>query len=312
MRRNARGGTIEKLAFRSPPPLRAGSLVAVVAPASGFDREELFRGLAWLRTRYRLRVDRRIFARAGYLAGADEARAVVLARAMLDDEVEAIVCARGGYGAMRILDDLPWDRFAERPKALVGFSDVTALHVVANARGIATVHGPNVTGLGRSITAGERASLLAALEGGAPSPWTDLDVIVPGEASGPIVGGNLALVEAMAAAGRLVVPRGAIVVLEDVAERPYRVDRMMTALLVSGHLARASAIVFGQFAQCAPGPDGVTVDDVLRDRARSLGIPVVAGAPFGHGAPNHAFLLGGSATLRDATLSWGGLPLTAS
>ncbi|MBN9161506.1 MAG: hypothetical protein BGO98_44435 [Myxococcales bacterium 68-20] len=292
------------MAFRSPPPLRAGSLVAVVAPASGFDREELFCGLAWLQARYRLRIDQRILARAGYLAGADEARAAVLAGAMLDDEVEGIVCARGGYGAMRILEALPWDRFAEQPKALVGFSDVTALHAVANARGITTVHGPNVTGLGRSITAAERASLIATLEGGALSPWTDLEVLVPGEASGPVIGGNLALVEAMAAAGRLVVPSGSIVVLEDVTERPYRIDRMLTALLVSGHLARASAIVFGQFTQCAPGPDGVTVDEVLLDRTRSLGIPVVARAPFGHGAPNHAFPLGRNATLRGGTLSW--------
>jgi muramoyltetrapeptide carboxypeptidase len=284
--------------------LRSGSTVAVVAPASGFDREELFRGLAWLATRYRLRIDARILGRAGYLAGADEARAAVLSAAMLDPEVDGIVCARGGYGAMRILDVLPWDRFAERPKVLVGFSDITALHLAANARGIPTVHGPNVTGLGRSITAAERLSLITALEGGPAEPWTGLEVIVPGEARGPVVGGNLALVEAMAAAGRLVVPEGAIVVLEDVTERPYRIDRMLTSLLLGGHLARASAIVFGGFTQCHPGPDGVTVDEVLRERTSGLGVPVVAGAPFGHGAPNHAFCLGREAVLHGEVLEW--------
>ncbi|MBX3220112.1 MAG: LD-carboxypeptidase [Labilithrix sp.] len=293
------------MALRSPPPLSRGSLVAVVAPASGFDRDELFRGLAWLSTRYRLQVDARILAREGYLAGADASRADVLSRAMLDDDVEGIVCARGGYGAMRILEALPWERFAARPKALVGFSDVTALHVVANAHGVATVHGPNVTGLGRSITAAERASLIATLEGATPAPWTGLEVLAPGDARGPLVGGNLALVEAMAAAGRLVVPRGAIVALEDVTERPYRIDRMLTALLLGGHLARASAVVFGGFTQCEPGPDGVTVEAVLRERTRGLGIPVVAGAPFGHGAPNHAFVLGGEAVLRGGAVYWG-------
>ncbi len=292
------------LALRVPLPIRKGSIVAVAAPASGFDREELFRGLAWLSTRYRLRVDQRILQRSGYLAGADESRADVLARAMLDPEVGAIVCARGGYGSMRILDALPWERFAQHPKPILGFSDITALHLAANARGVASVHGPNVTGLGRSITAAERASLIACLEGGALEPWTDLTPLMPGDARGVVVGGNLALVQAMAAASRLEIPNGAIVVLEDVTERPYRIDRMLTSLLLGGHLARASAIVFGGFTQCDPGPDGVTVEDVLRDRTSALGIPVVTNAPFGHGAPNHSFPLGREATLRGRTLEW--------
>jgi muramoyltetrapeptide carboxypeptidase len=292
------------LDLRAPAPLRPGSVVGVVAPASRFDRDELFCGLAWLQTRYRLRIDARILDRTGYLAGTDETRASVLERAMLDPEIDAIICARGGYGAMRILDRLPWEQFAARPKWLVGFSDVTALHLVANAHGIATVHGPNVTGLGRSITASERASLIAVLEGGSIRPWAGLDVLAPGEARGCVVGGNLALVEAMAAAGRLVIPERAILALEDVTERPYRIDRMLTSLLLGGHLARASGIVFGGFTQCEPGPDGVTAADVLRERTRGLGIPVVAHAPFGHGAPNHSFPLGRSATLRGDHLAW--------
>lgn len=292
------------LSLKAPSPLRAGSSIAIVAPAGRFDREELFRGLAWLSSRYRLRIDARILDREGYLAGSDEVRASVLGRAMLDPEVEAIVCARGGYGSMRILDALPWDGFVDHPKRLVGFSDITALHLAANARGVSTVHGPNVTGLGRSISASERASLIATLEDGVLFPWTDLDVLVDGQATGPVVGGNLALVEAMAAAGRLAVPAGAILVLEDVTERPYRIDRMLTSLLLGGHLARASAIVFGGFTHCDAGPDGVTVEEVLRERTRALGIPVVARAPFGHGAPNFAFPLGRIATLRGDRIDW--------
>ncbi len=274
------------------PPLRPGAIIAVVAPAGPFDREELFRGLAWLRTRYRLRVDGRIFQRRGYFAGADDARAEVMAGAMVDDDVGAILCARGGYGSMRILDALPWTAFTARPKWLVGFSDITAIHLAANGRGIPTVHGPNVTGLGRTISAAERASLIAALEGLAPAPWTGLRVLVPGQASGTVVGGNLALVEAMAAADRLSVPPGAILLLEDVSERPYRIDRMLTSLLLGGHLERAGAIVFGDFARCDPGPDGVSAFEVVRERTKGLGIPVAVGAPFGHGSSNHAFALG--------------------
>jgi muramoyltetrapeptide carboxypeptidase len=280
-----------------PRSIRPGALVALVAPASPFGREEMFRGLAWLRTRYRVRASTRAGDRAGYLAGDDARRARELAAAMSDPEVDAIVCARGGYGAMRILDDLPWKAFAERPKWLVGFSDVTALHVTANAGGVATIHGPNVTGLGRGITPSERLALLDALEGRAASAWRSLDVIRAGTARGPLFGGNLSLVAAMAAANRLVVPEGAIVVLEDITEKPYRVDRMLTSLLLGGHLARAGALVFGGFTQCDPGPDGVTVEHVLRERTSTLSVPVVAGAPFGHGAPNRAFVLGADAAL---------------
>jgi muramoyltetrapeptide carboxypeptidase len=286
-----------------PHPLAPGALVAVVAPSSPFDRDELFRGLAWLRQRYRLRISTGIFTRSGYMAGQDARRASELAGAMRDPDVAAILCARGGYGAMRILDELPWDAFAAAPKWIVGFSDVTALHAAAQARNICTIHGPNATGLGRSITAAERAALIAALEGGASRrEWSGLEALRGGDAEGPLVGGNLALVHAMAAAGRFVVPPGAIVALEDVTERPYRIDRMLTSLRLAGAFTHASAVVFGSFSQCEPGSDGTTVRDVLGAFAASVHIPVLCGAPFGHGAPNEAFVLGAKARLGGGTL----------
>jgi muramoyltetrapeptide carboxypeptidase len=125
-----------------------------------------------------------------------------------------------------------------------------------------------------------------------------------GEARGPIFGGNLALLAAMAAAGRLVVPDGCILALEDVTEAPYRVDRMLTSLLLGGHLRRASAVVIGSFVRCEAGPDGVTVDDVLRERTSRLGVPVVRGAPFGHGTRNDAFIVGRTAHLLGTRLDW--------
>jgi muramoyltetrapeptide carboxypeptidase len=294
--------------FIRPPPLRPGSLVAVCAPASPFDRDELFRGLAWLSMRYRLRLSSSILARTGYTAGDDARRSAELAGAMNDPEVAAIICARGGYGAMRIIDELPWDAFAARPKWLVGFSDVTALHVIATARGICSLHASNVTGLGRSITAAERASLIHGLEGLPMPAWTALEAIHRGSsgvaARGPLVGGNLALLVGMAAGNRLAIPEGAILAIEDVTERPYRLDRMLTSMRLGGHLARLSAIVLGGFTQCDAGPDGVTAVDVLARCTAGLGIPVVASAPFGHGAPNHAFVLGATATLQATTLSF--------
>jgi muramoyltetrapeptide carboxypeptidase len=275
----------------------------VVAPSSPFPREDFFRGLAWLRDRYRIRARGAILGREGFLAGDDASRARVLGEAMTDPEVRAIVAARGGYGAMRILDDLPWDAFAASPRWIVGFSDVTALHVVAAARGVQSIHAPNVTGLGKGVTPWTRARWLAALERpGAPQEWCNLQIIRGGDAAGPLFGGNVALLEAMAAAGRLRIPDGAILVLEDVTERPYRVDRMLTSLRIGGHFARLSAIVLGEFAQCDPGPDGVPTADVLAERTADLGIPVLAGAPFGHGPRNDAFILGAQATIKSNRL----------
>lgn len=276
-----------------PPPLVPGDLVAVVAPASSFPREELLRGLAWLRTRYRLRISPGIFAREGFLAGSDARRGTELLAALRDDDVKAVVAARGGYGMMRLLEGVSPAELARAPKWLVGFSDVTALHASAWAAGVASVHGPNVTGLGRHASPRVRSAWLQCVEQPtAPRAWTGLSVLRGGEARGVVVGGNLSLLHAMAAAGRLLVPRGAVLALEDINEAPYRIDRMLTSLRLGGHFARASAIVLGAFTRCATAADGRSVDEVLAERTLDLGLPVLAGAPFGHEAHNEAFVLG--------------------
>jgi len=278
--------------FRAPAYLRPGSVVRVVAPASGFPRDELLRGLAFLCGRYTVRMRSDALSRHGYLAGTDARRASELAEAMRDPETSAIVCARGGYGITRIVDGLPWDAFASSPKWIVGFSDVTALHCRASRLGVASVHAPNVTGLSRA-TPHEKAQLMALLERGEAPSFEGLEVLHDGPAArGPSVGGNLALLEAEASAGSLVVPEGAVLVLEEVTERPYRIDRMLTSLLRAGHLARAQAIVLGDLTECGPGPDGTTALEVIRERTAGLGKLVLAGASFGHGARNMSVPLG--------------------
>jgi muramoyltetrapeptide carboxypeptidase len=253
-----------------------------------------------------MRMSSRVFERDAFLAGSDEARAACLVEAMRDPEVKAVVAARGGYGAMRVMGDVAWEELASRPKWLVGFSDVTALHACAWRAGVASVHGPNVTGLGRDVSAGDRGAWLAALERPAATrSWEGLQVVHPGSAEGVIVGGNLSMLHAMAASGRLEIPAGAVVALEDVTEAPYRVDRMMTSLLIGDHLARASAIVLGGFDRCPPGRDGRTVEEVLAERTSQLGVPVLAGAPFGHGERNEAFVLGRRVRVEGATVRFG-------
>jgi muramoyltetrapeptide carboxypeptidase len=291
--------------FAFPPPLVPGDRIAVVAPSSPFPAAEFWRGLAWLRGRYEIVARSSVLDRAGFLAGDDDARAAGLAAAMTLPGVKAVIAARGGYGATRIVDRLPWDELARAPRWIVGFSDVTALHAELAARGVASVHGPHVTGLAATHPR-TRAAWLQALERPhAKVTWRDLSVVRQGIAEGPLVGGNLALVEAMATAGRWHPPEGAILALEDVTERPYRLDRMLTSLRLGGHLARVAGIVLGEFVHCDPGPDGVLAETVLVERTKDLGIPVVVGAPFGHGDRNDAVVLGARARIDGSRVEIG-------
>lgn len=292
-----------------PAPLQPGDLVAVVAPSSPFEAVLGWRGLGYLASRYRLRFERSMFQREGYLAGSDERREAELRAALCDPEVRAIVAARGGYGATRYAHRLPWPALVERPKWIVGFSDVTALHVEAQAVGVASLHAPHLTALGRA-DAPLREGFVDALERPTRQRvFRDLGSLVQGEARGPLVGGNLTLLASCAAAGRLKMPRSAILFLEDVTERPYRIDRALTSLLVGGHLDALSGVVLGGFTACDPGPDGVTVEAVLRERLSGLGLPVASGLPAGHDRVNEPLVLGCQATLsvgaRGAELALG-------
>jgi muramoyltetrapeptide carboxypeptidase len=292
-----------------PRPLRPGDRVAIVAPSGHFPHVIVWRGLSVLRERYRLRFDRGLFARSIYLAGSDDRRREELRRALEDDDVAAIIAARGGYGANRFVHELDWARLRERPKWIVGFSDITALHVEAARVGVATLHASHVTALGWCDRVG-RASFLRALEDPlAPRRFDGLQGWVPGEAEGPLFGGNLALLHACAAAGRLAVPAGAIVFIEDIGERPYRLDRMLTTLIVGGHFAGAGGFVLGDFTDCQPGPDGATALEVVRGIVGRLGVPVVAGVPAGHGLRNEPLVLGARVRVSGSVDGSGALEL---
>jgi muramoyltetrapeptide carboxypeptidase len=280
-----------------PPPLRPGDAVAVVAPSGPFDREAALAGIAWLEKRYRVTYRPSLFAKDGYLAGRDQRRIDELQSA-LDGDVGAVVAARGGYGLSRIAHLIDWRRARRRPRWIVGFSDLTVLHVEAWRRGFGSVHGAMVCSLGRA-NAGARRQWIDTLERPTQErTWRGLAKWRRGRATGTLVGGNLAILHACAAAARLSIPKGAVVLLEDIGERPYRVDRMLTNLVTSGHLRRASAIVVGGFTDCVAGPDRTSVEKVLKERLASLDVPVVAGLPVGHGARNDAIVLGRRAEVR--------------
>lgn len=288
-----------------PPlaPLRVGDAIAVVSPSGAVDSEALDVGLAWCAQRYRVSLGASARQRAGFLAGADGARAADVTAALADREVRAVVATRGGYGATRLLDAHAgrWvTALRDDPKALVGFSDITALHAVWSRAGVRSVHGTMVLGLGRC---GGDDELSAVLEGAVPPPWTGLQPWSPGSASGVAAGGNLALLAALVGTPWQLDLRDRVVFLEEIGEAPYRVDRTLTTLRSAGALDGVRALVLGEFTRCEPGREGVTVEEVLRERLGSLGVPVLAGAPFGHGAVHRPWVQGARVTLRgDGTV----------
>jgi muramoyltetrapeptide carboxypeptidase len=284
-----------------PEPLRPGARVAVVAPSSPFDRDLVLRGLEFLRERYRVEIDPGLFEKEGYLAGSDERRLSELDRYLRDPDVGAIVTARGGYGLLRIAHRADWASLRRFPKWLVGFSDATTLHLEAGRAGVASLHAENVGGLGRG-GAPVRDALVNALENPAERrTFGGLTAWNPGRARGTLVGGNLTLIASAATAGRLSLPVGAVLMIEDVTEAAYRIDRLLTGLIVGGHLDGVGAVVVGDFSEC-PASHGVDVYEVLRERLSTLRVPVAAGLPVGHGGRNMPLVLGVSAEL-DASES---------
>ncbi len=271
-----------------PPRLEVGDLVAVPATAGVVPPERLAEGVARLESwGLRVRVGQHVFdthPELPYLAGSDESRAGDFTAAWMDPEVSAVMLARGGYGTQRVLDLLDWRRLAEAaPKLLVGFSDVTALHQAVAARlGLVTVHGHVVTSLGRADDASAE-SLRRLLMG--PVSVTDLfdgsriGVLVPGRASGVLTGGNLALLAAEIGTPFMRPARGGIVVLEDVDEPIFRVDRLVTHLLRTGWFDGVRGIALGAFTDCGPPAE---VHTVLVERLTPLGVPMVSGFEVGH------------------------------
>ncbi|HLX50338.1 MAG TPA: LD-carboxypeptidase [Streptosporangiaceae bacterium] len=321
------------LARRRPKRLRPGSRVAVVAPSGRNDADLVAAGCAVL-TGWGLEVEVAPHALAShpdlsYLAGNDTGRAADLQQAWLDPRIEAVVCARGGYGAQRIADQLDWTAMAEvPPKIFTGFSDITALHEAFALRlGVTTLHAPNIGAASFVQFPEAQESLRRALfepDRLVLSPG-DTHCLVSGRSAGLTAGGNLSLLvaglgtadsrqpatsgrtqpaasagsqPAASAGGQPAVSgggfAGCILLLEDVREECYRLDRMLTQLLRSGALDGVAGVALGTWTECGE-PEAVR--QVMQDRLGGLGVPVVWGMGFGHIAPQPTVPLGVPAEL---------------
>jgi muramoyltetrapeptide carboxypeptidase len=276
--------------WQKPLLLRPRDTVHVVAPAGPFDRPGFEAGLALIRERYSPLFGPEIFDAHRYLAGDDRRRRDELSRALVDSHARALFCARGGYGVMRLLPDLPLADVA--PTLVVGFSDITALHLALQSRGRVSIHGPVLTQLGKQpLEVQERLfRLLESPE--PPPPLTGSATYVPGTAEGPLLGGNLSLVTRLLGTPFMPSLDGAVLLLEDIGERPYRLDRMWTHLRLAGVFERVSGLVLGDFTDCEERNASYTSADVLRSLAEETGLPCAAGFPIGHGTLNHPVPLG--------------------
>jgi muramoyltetrapeptide carboxypeptidase len=286
-----RGGrsSVAPAGLKRPRALRPGDRLAVVAPASPCAEDAVRRGAAELETLgFDVPIDERVFAQAGgYLAGEPALRAAHLQEAFADPTVAGIVCVRGGYGSAQLLPRLDPGAVAASPKVFVGYSDITAIHTwLQQHSGLVSFHGPMLEGRFADPARYDRDSFVRAVSVGEPMGAIvppSLEVWRGGEASGVLVGGTMTqLAASLGTPWAFDPPAGCVLFFDEVNERPYRLDRLLTQLVQAGIVGRASAIVFNELPGCdEPGGQVRGVDAVRRVLDGFTG-PIVGGFPSGH------------------------------
>lgn len=279
----------------------AGARVALVSPSGPLrgesdvaGAEARVRAFGWEPVR-----GHSVLARCGYLAGGDAERLADLQWALDDPAIDAVWCVRGGYGMTRILDRVSFAALAERPKPVIGYSDVTALHsAMAAQTGIVTFHAHTARA---ELPAMSMASMRSAVtQRGQPcGVWNDARPVTAGRVTGRLAGGNLALLASLCGTPNALQAEGAIVVLEDLNEAVYRADRMLRQLEQSGALTGCVGLAVGQFTMVPDdeNPDALTIDELIAELAHRLRVPCLANLPIGHIADQWTVPLGAQATL---------------
>ncbi|MDY6783335.1 MAG: LD-carboxypeptidase [Cyanobacteriota bacterium] len=284
--------TNNKQYIHLPPPLQPGDLLKIVSPSGRLRELEAFeKGVERVRSRgYHLHFTNSWNAGEGYLAGTDEQRRQALADAWFDPDCKGILCARGGYGGARLLEQWSWG--SANPKWLLGFSDITGLLWSLAKEGIGSLHGPLLTTIALEPD-WSLQRLFNSLEGRPLAPlqgkgWGG------GNVGGVLLPANLTVATHLLGTSAQPSLDGVILALEDVGEAPYRIDRMLTQWRMLGAFKGVVGIALGRFSACdiAAGIPSWTVEEVLRDRLGDLGIPVVSGLPFGHDGANGVLPVG--------------------
>lgn len=283
-----------------PRSLGPGAKIAIVSPSSIIKPQNVYNALPVLRDRgWEPVVSPHAFDRHGSFAGTADNRYSDLADALTDPGVDAILCSRGGYGAVHLLERLARLPLEETPKWLIGFSDISALHALLTSRGIASIHAPMAKAL--ADHGGDNAdnrALLNFLAGEGleysldPSPMNR-----PGDATGLLVGGNLSVISDLVGTPFDVIKPRRILFIEDVNEPIYKIERMLYQLRLSGVLADLAGLIVGKFSGCAPDADFASVNNIVADLTRDYSYPVAYDIPVGHVTHNIPLVCGAACSL---------------
>lgn len=283
--------------IKKPTPLSPGDTIGVVAPAGPFDPELFQKGIVALGTMgYRVFQPEGLTLRDRFLAGSDQHRADLINQLFADPGIKGVFCARGGYGSLRLLNLIDYGLIWQNPKVFIGFSDISALiWVLMDRCGLVAFHGPVITTLGKGNPE-TATSLTAALTSGTPIeiPASNAEVIHAGKCNGTVRGGNLATLCHLTGTPYTPEFKGSIVVLEDVSEAPYKIDRMLCQMRLAGCFDGMAGLALGTFSDCGGIND---VLDVFKDVFRDMNIPILAGFDIGHGPINLTLPMGIQATL---------------
>lgn len=298
--------------YIKPPFLKAGSTIGIVAPASWVcDDSKIDEGISVLKSMGFNAVEGKSMRRKkGYLAGDDYERASDINDFFRMKDIDGIICLRGGYGSLRILDKLDYKLIKDNPKVFVGYSDITAIHAaIGKLCSMVTFHGPMVyRGFSLDMDEYTKESFLKCVasplpigEIKNPPEYGDIKVLYKGEAYGRLTGGNLATIVSTIGTPYEIDTANSILLLEDIDEQPYKIDRMLTQLLLSGKLKNCAGIVLGQWTDCDPKDEdkSMSLMEVFEDRLLQLKIPILYNLPFGHGKPKLTLPLGAYAKITE-------------
>ncbi|MBT2683503.1 LD-carboxypeptidase [Bacillus sp. ISL-37] len=288
-----------------PNRLKKGDTVAVIAPASPPNKENLKRGLKFvedLGLNYKL--GKSLYSEYGYLAGNDEDRLADLNEMFLDDEVKGIICAGGGYGTARLASAIDYDVIKDNPKIFWGYSDITFLHTaIRQQTGLVTFHGPMLASdIGKEganqISKDTFQQLFTPAELNYSSELSQIEELVPGTAKGSLVGGNLSLLSSSMGTPFEIDTEGKILLIEDINEEPRAVDRMLNQLFMAGKLQESAGIIVGDFNNCLPERElSLTLEEVIDHYIKLAGKPALKGFKMGHCSPHIGVPLGAAASM---------------
>jgi muramoyltetrapeptide carboxypeptidase len=277
-----------------PPALKKGDVIGIVSPASSPDDfTRIEQGVKYLESLgYRVKLGKHIFKRYGYLSSTDDERADDLNEMFADEKVKAIICVRGGYGTPRLLDKVDYNLIKKKPKIFVGYSDITALQLaIFKKTGLVTFSGPMLAVdiysnfdsfaedfFWRILTSREKKIEIKNPNG------VELNTLKSGKATGTLLGGNLSLIASIMGTKYQPSFNDSVLVIEDIGEEPYRIDRYLSQLKNSGVLYKINACILGQFTDCAPKePEkSLTLEQIFNDYLGNLKIPVISNLSYGH------------------------------